>query len=490
MKEINRYFDIAFDSVHEPIFFIDSSLSITFCNAAFRSLAELTNILNVDVNWVTDFWPDVKRELKAGVISSYFKVQGENRGALLEISEIEPGQLFMVRVASLQSESEVLQDFHSQRLATLGMLASGIAHDFNNILTGLLGHVTYLKTILPQSGTHVQSLSALEEGARKASIMTQEILNFSRADSGERPAKVELGDILKRTFNLLRGAISPEYELTISRPSGPVCVLADEAKITQVIVNLVINSRDAIHSDGRIDVSLAVVESNEELTEVFGARQLSAERYARLTVEDDGHGMSDEVLERMFEPYYSTKGGKGTGLGLSIVREIVGLFAGAIRVESELNRGSKISVYLPILMEEAKQPAKKPSQEQAPQGGSERILIVDDEFPVRNVLSLSLEHLGYTVEIASSGIEAIEKYGPERFDLVILDMLMPNLSGDETFFKLKDIDPNVRVLVISGYSSEEAIRNILDNGGLGFVQKPFTIGELAKRVRQCFDEKL
>ena len=201
---------------------------------------------------------------------------------------------------------------------------------------------------------------------------------------------------------------------------------------------------------------------------------------------DNGSGMSPEVVARIFEPYFSTKKERGTGLGLSTVAAIVREFGGAIVVDSEIGRGTTFAVYLPLLEEEGRDATVKRPTPSSLERGNERILIVDDEYPVRNVLSLSLQHLGYTVEVASSGIEALEKYGQAgAFDLVLLDMLMPELSGEETFFKLKEIDPNVSVLVISGYTSERAVTNILDNGGRDFLQKPFTIDELSRKVREC-----
>ena len=490
MKDIGKYFDIAFDSIREPIFVVDSGHQLVFGNAAFREFLKVAPKTSPQKVNLRDIWPTIEEELSPSSLTTYLTVGLDSIPVHLEISELAK-DLFIVRVDAKQTPGAVLKEFHAQRVETLGMLAGGIAHDFNNILTGLLGHVTYLKTILPRSGNHTQSLSALEEGARKASVLTQEILNFSRADADEKPAKVELGDILQRTYNLLRGAISPEFEMSLSIPKEQVTALADEAKIAQVLVNLVMNSRDALKSGGKINIGLTVVDSEKELQSAFNGKKVSAKSYACISVEDEGHGMTPQVLERIFEPYFSTKRSKGTGLGLAIVREIVTIFAGGIKVESEVNKGTKISVYLPLI-EGVGSAVRAPQQQEVLEGGKERILVVDDEYPVRNVLSLSLEHLGYEVEIASSGAEALEKYGSEgqRFDLVILDMLMPNLSGDETFFRLKQIDPEVRVLVISGYTSEEVVQNILDNGGRGFVQKPFTINELAKRVRECFDEEL
>ncbi|NMC61614.1 MAG: response regulator, partial [SAR324 cluster bacterium] len=194
----------------------------------------------------------------------------------------------------------------------------------------------------------------------------------------------------------------------------------------------------------------------------------------------------------IFEPYFSTKKEKGTGLGLATVKSIVSLFGGAIDLQSMENNGTVIKVYLPLLDETMKLSTDQASETEASQygllKGTERVLIVDDEHPVRNVLSISLEHLGYSVEAVASGPEAINllKGDPKAFDLIILDMLMPQMSGKDVFCQLKELNPDIKVLAISGFTSEESIRYILDHGGKGFIQKPFTIEDLSKKVRACF----
>ena len=253
-----------------------------------------------------------------------------------------------------------------------------------------------------------------------------------------------------------------------------------------MLINLVVNARDAVAPVGKIKVQLAAVTEFDELAVAFHGSDLSSKTYARLTVVDNGHGMTEEVRRRMFEPYFSTKKAQGTGLGLATVYQTVKLFGGAILVDSEVGVGTRISVYLPASATDITT-ADQVRENKPLVGGRERILIVDDEYPVRNVLCVSLEHLGYDVDVASGGSEAIEKFEDSElgFDLVILDMIMPHMSGDKVFARLKELNPNVRVLVVSGYSSEASVQAILDNGGLGFMAKPFTIEDLARKVREC-----
>lgn len=365
------------------------------------------------------------------------------------------------------------EEFHRERIHTLGMLAGGVAHDFNNLLTGILGHISYLRRILPRTGSHLESVCAIEEGARKASGLTQQILNYSKLDCSEELAEVDLCDLVCRTCRLLKGAILPRYSLSFDVAKQAVVVLANEAKLAQVIVNLVINSRDALDEGGKIEVSVRSVQHNDKTL-------------AQLQVADNGHGMSTDVIKRIFEPYFSTKGSKGTGLGLFTVKAIVESLGGEIQINSDPGQGTNFSVYIPQAMPEQPLITKDSSGLSSCTGG-ERILIVDDELPVTQVLSLGLKHLGYQVEIAMSGAEAFEKYS-KSFDLVILDMLMPSVSGEEVFAKLRDLNPQLKALLISGFTSEESIRGTLAQGALDFIQKPFTIEELSQKVRECLDK--
>lgn len=382
-------------------------------------------------------------------------------------------------------------EFHCQRLQTLGMLAGGIAHDFNNILTGLLGHISYLQTILPGAGKHCESLEAIADGARKASLITQQILNFSRLETTEELLAVDLVDLSQRMYTLLRGAISPRYDLALVTPQEPLLVRGVEGKLAQIIVNLVINARDALEPNGRIELNIGAVPATNDLRRHCKAQQLEANSYARLAVTDNGKGMTADVIARACQPYFTTKGKLGTGLGLATVSSIVTQLGGAIVINSQLTHGTSVEVFLPLDETIGRQDQQQVngSQKLTLQGGSESILIVDDEDPVRNVILLSLEHLGYRVTAADSGEKAVALYSqaPDSFDLVILDMLMPQMSGDQVFFRLQSLKSDVKVILMSGFSSEQAVQTVLDSGGLDFIQKPFTIEELSRKVRDSLD---
>ncbi len=480
-------FNMVFDCLSEPIYILDENQKPVFANQSFLKLLSQHTEQLVSIDTLINYLPDLNVTESEEPQLKELKIKGSKNKIKIKIISL-PENYTVCKVISNFAEQELKRSLHSQRIETLGMLAGGVAHDFNNILTGLLGHVTYLKNVLPQNGSHSLSIKAIEDGTKRASSLTKEILNFARLETSEKARPVDLNDLIERTCNLLRGAISPQYEVTFLVPEDSVVVLADEAKIAQIIINLAMNARDAIQKGGFIQISLSIVEDKKEIKKVFADKDLSIKKYACLKVADNGSGMSKDVLKRIFEPYFSTKEDRGTGLGLSIVSEIVNLFSGAVNVKTKIGEGTEISVYLPIFEEDSQSENVTDKAFNAELSrGTGNILVVDDEQPVRNVLSLSLEHLGYSVTVAASGPEAIEIYKNSNisFDLVILDMLMPQMTGDQTFFILKEFDPKIKVLLISGYSSHEAVTSVLENGGLGIIQKPFTISDLAARVRQC-----
>lgn len=480
-----------FEALPEPLLVLSAGREALFANAAFFRFFPVAQGATPGslATPVERFWPTIKEiNLSQEELRCQWTLEGKGiysvRLGLLPLGQGET----LVRVLAGSSSAETASVFHAQRLETLGLLASGVAHDFNNVLTGILGHLAFLKGTLPRTGPHVDSLRSIEEGARKAAGLSQQILNFSKLDTTEESSEVDLGDLVARMVGLLRGSISPLCRLEYQSPSERFVLIGNEGRLAQVIVNLAVNASDAVAENGEIKIEILTCDDRERLERIFNSTELPCASYVLLRVEDNGHGMSREVMERMFEPYFSTKRGKGTGLGLSTVAAIVRELGGCIEVQSEVNHGTVIEVFLPrVQSSQTKRDENDASIVPAVPRGTERILIVDDEFSVRNVLMLSLQHLGYQVQVAASGPEALELYrtNEKGFDLVILDMLMPQLPGEKVFVRLKELDAAVRVLLISGFASQEAVRSVLSSGGLGFIQKPFTIEDLAVRVRKC-----
>ena len=472
----------------EPHFLLDRAGNCVFMNQACLRFLDRSGTIDT----VFAFWPtfDSSPAGREFTTTEFVFGDGNTYDVKLRRAALPEGH-HLIQVLAGGPDGEGIGSYHVQRMETLGMMSSGIAHDVNNMLTGILGHSAYLMATLPKTGPHVDSLTAIEDGAKKAASMTRQILNFAKSDDSEPPSPVDLAKLVESTCNLLRGAISKQFRLSYEVPVYPLFVSAVEGQLTQILMNLVLNARDALAPDGEIQVSLRQVDRLSE----GAASQLQGESsehgYALLNVRDNGSGIPADLVEKIFEPYFSTKKGKGTGLGLATVSAIVHSAAGAIEVHSEVGKGTKIQVCLPLCQaveEEQRRVEETPAEAQS---GSGHVLVIDDEAPVRNVLSLSLARLGYSVELAESGNEGLEKFrqAPESYDLVILDMVMPGLSGHEVFFELQEIRPGTAVLISSAYSSDEAVQDILANGGRGFIQKPFSVEELSVAVRDCLEKK-
>lgn len=371
------------------------------------------------------------------------------------------------------------------QLESLGILASSVAHDLNNILTGVLGHISYLRLALSDTHGCGDSINAIEDGARRAAGIVQNILDFSKG-AKTKSGPVEIIAVVKSVLMLLSSSMPEKINIRYEPVLSEIFIQGDESQFIQLIINLIINSKDAVEETGEI----LIVTEKIQLTELAYAKSLgiTAGDYALISVADNGQGIAKDIQDKIFEPFFTTKNTTGTGLGLSIVSSIVKSHHGSISLISDEGKGTKFDILLPLSSSTLTKQQKENSHTAVPRG-TEKILVVDDEEAVRIVIQRSLEHLGYKVMVANNGLEAIEIYrlNPKNFDLVIIDMIMPLMSGDELFEKLKEINPQVAVMLASGYSSDARARAILDHGGLGFIQKPFAIEELAQEVRRCLD---
>ncbi|MCC6932857.1 MAG: response regulator [Deltaproteobacteria bacterium] len=372
-----------------------------------------------------------------------------------------------------------------QKLEILGTLAGEVAHDLNNILTGILGHVSFLKLVLEQEGTLDLSLQAIEDSARKSAGMTQRILEFVRGNV-EKQSIVNFTNIITDAANLFEATLPATIKLSVRSCPEDSLIMGDEIQLSQLVMNLAVNAKDALSGDGVIDIGLVHENMAEPLN--IESQTIPAGSYAHLIVADNGEGIKDEVRQHIFEPFFTTKAEKGTGLGLAIVFSVVRAHQGLVKVESEVGKGARFEVYLPLASaQKPKKTAKSLRKAVEKTDAHEKILVIDDEETVRIVVQKSLEHLGYSVDVASSGLDALEKYSNrlQEYNLVILDMMMPVLSGDEVFYRLRGMCANIGVLIASGYASDERVRAVLADGALGFIQKPFAVDELADEVRKC-----
>ena len=368
----------------------------------------------------------------------------------------------------------------SQKMEAMGLLAGGIAHDFNNLLTGILGYANLLSIKEGGDPEVGKAAGIIQRSAERASQLTAQLLGF--AEQGKNLiVPVELGRVIASVTGVLERTQDPGIRIVTSlRPEGG-CVLGDPSQLDQVVMNLSINACDAMPRGGQLKITTDPVTLDEAFCRERG--WMSPGKHLLLSVSDTGVGISPENLERIFDPFFTTKApGKGTGLGLSMVFGIVKNHGGCVDVRSEAGAGTVFRVYLP---ESAVGPAEETAaMDPALPRGRGRILLVDDQEPVREVAKDMLEALGYDVIIAADGLEGISRYRDlwREIDLVILDMVMPNMSGADCFRRMKGINPKARVVLSSGYSMDGAIQDVMNEGILAFIQKPYRLEELSRVV--------
>jgi PAS domain S-box-containing protein len=367
----------------------------------------------------------------------------------------------------------------SQKMEAMGLLAGGIAHDFNNLLTGILGYANLLSINERVDPEVARAAGIIQRSAEKASQLTAQLLGF--AEQGKNlDVPVELGRVIASVTGVLERTQDPGIRIAASLRPERGCALGDPSQLDQVVMNLAINACDAMPRGGELKFTTEPVAIDEAFCRERG--WMSPGKYLLLSVADTGVGISPENLERIFDPFFTTKAkGKGTGLGLSMVFGIVKNHGGCVDVRSEAGAGTVFRVYLPESSEVAPEEA---AMDTALPRGQGRILLVDDQEPVREVAKDMLEALGYEVTTAADGQEGVSRYRDlwREIDLVILDMVMPNLSGGDCFLRMKEINPKARVVLSSGYSMDGAIQSVMNEGILAFIQKPYRLEKLSRVV--------
>jgi PAS domain S-box-containing protein len=374
--------------------------------------------------------------------------------------------------------------FHAQRIDSIGNLAGGIAHDFNNILTSILGSTAIMKRKMRKNNQWFHFADIIETAAKRGAGLTRQLLTFARKSTPQfRP--IIVNDIIEETLGLFERSTDKSIAIKKELTNDLAIIKGDDGQLQQAILNLLITARDAMPNGGTITIRSQALNPDVRAASVFG--EAKAGEFASVAIRDAGAGMSQAVQQRIFEPFFTTKD-KGTGLGLSVVYGVVNSHGGFITVQSDVGKGSQFTMFFPLVADREK--FQRSLKEQRLRHGTERVLVVDDEEHVREMICRMLDNLGYQVEFVESGQEALDLVNKkELFDLVILDMNMPTMSGKETFFKLKEIKPDLKVVISTGYSNASLEPTPLNDLVDGFLQKPYQMEELSKVLRDVFDEK-
>ncbi len=383
--------------------------------------------------------------------------------------------------ALLRSEEQLRQ---SQKMEAIGRLAGGVAHDFNNLLTVMGGYCALTLPKLEGSGTLQRNIGEIQKACDRAGALTNQLLTFSRKQV-QQPRILNLNEVVLGMEKMLRRLIGEDIDLSITGDRSLGNVKADRGQIEQVVMNLVVNARDAMPRGGKLTISTTNVSMDQKTSS--RNRTLEVGEYVMLSVCDNGMGMTDEVKAHLFEPFFTTKGvGKGTGLGLATCYGIVSQSGGDIRVYSESGSGTAFKVYLPRT--DALADSLGDNQQDRLPTGKESILVVEDDVSVRALAVLILRECGYDVQESSNAIAALELLNDSPpFDLVLSDVIMPQMSGKQLHDQIKRKMPDTKVLLMSGYTDDALAHHGVLEEGLSFLEKPFSPTQLTRKVREVLD---
>ncbi len=401
---------------------------------------------------------------------------GSMQGAVMVFRDVTDEQLMQERLQ------------HAQKLEAVGLLAGGVAHDFNNLLTGILGNAELLKRQLVDD-EHTRRAEEVIKAAERAADMTRQLLAFSRKGKYQH-VPVDLHEVLRDVGDLVAHSLARDVRVDCDFRATSAVVNGDPTQLHSAFLNMGVNARDAMPDGGVLHLKTREVMLDAEAC-IDLATHLVPGEYLEVTVADTGMGMDGATLERIFEPFFTTKEpGAGTGLGLAGVYGCVEAHDGAIQVTSEQEEGTTFVIYLPVSTEAVLEARRDPFPDVV--SGEGKILVIDDEETVREVLRAGLMGMGYGVELCETGLEGVASFEAhhETLDLVILDLVMPGIDGRETFKRLQAIDPDVPVLIASGYTDNSRISELVAAGVAGSIAKPFTMERLSREVARCLKSGL
>lgn len=417
------------------------------------------------------------------VLSSMVGTRVPGRSVELFSLDVDIGPIKRAELELIATQTQLV---HSQKMEGIGQLAAGVAHDFNNLLTVINGQCELLLSSLTLASPHEEMIQGIRKAGERAAGLTRQLLSFSRKQIVQ-PQVFDLNEVVRDSLKMLNRLIGEDVRVAVTIDPALGKVFADPGQLGQVIMNLAVNARDAMPTGGQLHIETKRVRLSQEETTSITAPVSGY--YSLLTVSDTGSGMEQTTLDRIFEPFFTTKGvGKGTGLGLSVVHGIVKQAGGHTEVHSEIGRGTTFKVYLPEVKES---PVENPIpiESTKPMMGSETVLLVEDEDGVRRLARHMLTAHGYQVIEAAQGKEAIisVEQNPGSIHLLITDLVMPDMSGRTLADQVASLDPNIKILFMSGYTDDAIVRHEIYLDRIHFLQKPFTMSNLLTKVREAID---
>ncbi len=489
-----------FETVADLVFFMDRSGTLLDINeAGARLLGAQSKTELVGRNLVRRLLPDARQRRR---IATRLAREGAVRDLEVELHRLD-GETIVVRLfgsvvrdtsGAISGYRGVLRDVtehrrleermaRMQRMESLSILAGGIAHDFNNILATIQHRATILalRTRVPALQEHIE---AIEASVKMAASLTSRLLTFARGDA-HKAGSVDLNAVVRATLDIVASTMPSNITVETDLENDLPPVAGNEVQLQQVMLNLCINARDAMPDGGTLRIRTAFVMEPERRHPAEDL--LPVGPWVRLEVQDTGHGMNPDTRQRAFDPFFTTKEtGTGTGLGLAVVYGAVTGLGGHVDLDSEPGRGTVFTIHLPVI---STPPSPPPPVRDVPDPGSGTVLVVDDDEAVRSSLAMVLDELGYSVLMADSGERAIELYGShgDRIDVVILDMTMPGLDGAQTFERLRSLDPELPVIVSTGFARSNGAAALVEAGAVGVLHKPFRIRDLVAALQDALD---
>lgn len=475
---------------------IDTQGEFLYINKAAKEMFEITH-LSEEFNFFKDIVKNKSRQENLykqldefdyvkDFETDLFSVNNKNIPVLLTMNNIINPDGEVIAISCLIKDmTEIkkvqMQLLQAQKMESLGLLASGIAHEFNNILTGIIPNAELIRMTTKDSEPNFSRAQSIHKSALRAADIVKELLSFARNERNRSDKYTDFYKNATETVEILQKLFSKKIKITADFPKNAYHIKIDETRLQQILMNLAINAKDALNNNGNI--VLKAKNYNARSTNKHG---LDPGLYLKFVISDNGHGIKKEFVDKIFDPFFTTKEpGKGTGLGLSIVYNIIKNIKGKLEVKSEIGKGTTFTIFFPaenISEQESKETVNITQQTDK----DITVLIIDDEPLIREMASDMLSTMGYKVKVASNGMEGIKVFSEDKseIDLILLDLMMPGMSGASCLKNLKSLDDQVKVVITSGISDIHQKEKLRELGASGYLEKPFSLKKMSDTIQQ------